>query len=179
MSSVCGLPFPAFFLTRVSGGEKGKVRKKLSITLADVDGVDMPTCSTPDGEETEAQIRSEGRPPQARSGSHSRANSWSGGGRPPSAHPDLDLDLEADTRGADKALLRTAGSNNYGEGGSQTSSSSMVVISVRSPTEEHVDPRPGTALRSGPAPVAEPQAQLGPRGAQGGFKHRFVNDANS
>ena len=131
------------FLTRASGGEKGKVRKKPSIDLADVDGVDTPTCSTtPDGEEAEVQIRLEGRPPPARSGSrsHSRANSWSGGGRPSSAHPDLDLDLEADTCGADKALFRAAGSNNYGEGGARTSSSSMVVVSVRTPTEVHVDP---------------------------------------
>ena len=85
------------------------------------------------------QTRSEGRPPRAQSGSHSRANSWSGG-RLPSARPDLDPDLEAGTRGADKALFRAAGSNNYDEGGVQTSSSSMVVVSVRTPTEEYVDP---------------------------------------
>ena len=121
--------FQPFFLTWVSGGEKGKVRKKPSITLADVDG-------TPDGEETEAQIRSEGRPPQARSGSHSWANSWSGGGRPPSAHPDL----EADTRSTDKALFRVVGSNHYDESGAQRSSSLMVVASVRAPTEVYVDP---------------------------------------
>ena len=104
-------------------------------------GVDTLTHSTtPDGQGTEVQIRSEGRPPRVRSGSHSRANSWSGSGRPPSAHPDLDLDLEANTRDADKALFRAAGSKNYDEGGVQTPSSSMVVDSVRTPTEVHVDP---------------------------------------
>ena len=131
--------------------------------MADVDGVEMPTPTTPDGEQAEVQIRSEGRPPRARSGSrsrphsrpHSRVNSWNGGRRLPIPEPNPNLDLEADTHGATdddassgngragiverfKALFRGGGDD---EGAAQTSSaSSMVIVNVRTLTEEYVDP---------------------------------------
>jgi len=75
----------------IIGGEKVKVRRKRSIELADVADMEMPKCSTPEGEDTQVFVRSEGRSPRGRSGSrsHSRANSWS-----------RSVDLEANMRTA-------------------------------------------------------------------------------
>ena len=108
--------------------------------------IEMPKCSTPDGEETEVCVRSEGRSPRGWSGSrsHSRANSWS---RRPS------IDLEADTRtetpeGSAATTATTTGgivskvmgifrttTNNNDE--AQTSS---MIVSIRTLREEYVDP---------------------------------------
>jgi len=138
-------------LTRLSGSEKPKVRRKRSIDLEDVAAVEMPKCSTPDGEETEVYVRSEGRSPRgrSRSRSHSRANSWS--------RMSPNLDLEADTRAEMPeghggggggggivskvmAIFRTNNNNNNNNDEGAVGQTSSMIVSVRTMKEEHVDP---------------------------------------